>query len=47
MAEYMTYTEDLNKSGKMVAGEALQPIATATTVRIRDGKTQTTDGPFA
>ena len=30
MAEYMTYTEDLNKSGKMVAGEALQPIATAT-----------------
>ncbi len=47
MAEYMTYTEDLNKSGKMVAGEALQPIATATTVRIRAGKTQTTDGPFA
>ncbi len=47
MAEYMIYTEDLNKSGKMVAGEALQPIATATTVRIRDGKTQTTDGPFA
>ena len=47
MAEYMIYTEDLNKSGKMVAGEALQPIATATTVRIRDGKTQTTDCPFA
>ena len=47
MAEYMTYTQDLNKAGKMVAGEALQPIATATTVRIRDGKTQTTDGPFA
>ena len=47
MAEYMTYTEDLNKSGKFVAGEALQPIATATTVRVRDGKTQMTDGPFA
>ncbi len=47
MAEYMTYTEDINKSGKFVAGEALQPIATATTVRIRDGKTQITDGPFA
>lgn len=47
MAEYMTYTEDLNKAGKMVAGEALQPTMTATTVRIRDGKTQTTDGPFA
>lgn len=31
----------------MVAGGALQPIATATTVRIRDDKTQTTDGPFA
>lgn len=47
MAAYGTYTEDLNKSGKFVAGEALQPIATATTVRVRDGKTQTTDGPFA
>jgi hypothetical protein len=30
-----------------VAGDALQPTATATTVRVRDGKTLTTDGPFA
>ena len=31
----------------MLAGEALTPTATATTVRVRDGKTMTTDGPFA
>ncbi len=46
-AEYMTFTQDIKKSGHMVAGEALQPISTATTVRVRDGKTTTTDGPFA
>ena len=45
--EYMTYTEDIRKKGQYVAGEALQPIATATTVRIKDGKTVSTDGPFA
>src|SRR5690242_8891778 len=47
MEEYNAYTADLNKSGAMVAGEALQPTSTATTVRVRDGKTATTDGPFA
>lgn len=47
MAEYGAYTEAINKSGKFVAGEALQPTMTATTVRVRGGKTQTTDGPFA
>ena len=31
----------------MKAGDALQPTSTATTVRVRDGKTLTTDGPFA
>jgi len=31
----------------MVAGDALQPTSTATSVRVRDGETLTTDGPFA
>ena len=47
MEEYNTYSRDLGASGAMVAGEALQPTSTATTVRVRDGKTATTDGPFA
>jgi hypothetical protein len=46
-AEYATFTADLKKSGHFVAGDALQSVTTATTVRVRDGKTQTTDGPFA
>jgi hypothetical protein len=45
--EYMEYTDDIRKKGQYVAGEALQPIATATTVRVKDGKTVVTDGPFA
>ena len=45
--EYMDYTTGIHKSGNYIAGEALQPIATATTVRQRNGKTLTTDGPFA
>ena len=45
--EYMTFTQDIVKSGHMRAGDALQPSSTATTVRIRDGKTLTTAGPFA
>jgi hypothetical protein len=45
--EYMQLTADIKQSGHYVAGDALQPVATATTVRIRNGKTQTTDGPFA
>ena len=47
MGEYGAFTESIQKSGNYVAGEALQPTATATTVRIRDGKRLTTDGPFA
>jgi hypothetical protein len=46
-AEYFAFTEDLRASGKMVGADQLQPTATATSVRIRDGKTLTTDGPFA
>jgi hypothetical protein len=44
---YGTFTEELQSSGKMVAGDALQPISTATSIRIREGETLTTDGPFA
>ena len=47
MGEYGSFTESIRKSGNYVAGEALQPVVTATTVRIRDGKRLTTDGPFA
>jgi len=47
MDEYNAYTKMLRDRGAYVAGEALQPTATATTVRIRDGRTLTTDGPFA
>ena len=45
--KYFTFTEELRASGKMVAGDALQPTSTATSVRVRDGETLTTDGPFA
>ena len=44
---YGSYTEELEKSGAMVAGNALQPTETATTVRVRNDETLTTDGPFA
>lgn len=45
--EYMDYTADIHKNGNYIAGEALQPTATATSVRVRNAKTLTTDGPFA
>jgi hypothetical protein len=44
---YGTFTAELQGSGKMVAGDALQASDTATSVRVRDGETLTTDGPFA
>jgi hypothetical protein len=47
MEEYNAYTQMLRDRGAYVSGEALQPTATATTVRVRDGQTMTTDGPFA
>jgi len=49
-AEYGAYdqfTTYLRERGAMLAGEALEPTSTATTVRVVDGKTLTTDGPFA
>lgn len=44
---YRDFTASIVKSGNMRAGDALQPSTTATTVRVRDGKTLSTDGPFA
>jgi hypothetical protein len=47
MKAYREFTQGIQKSGHMKAGDALQPTSAATTVRIRNGKTLTTDGPFA
>ncbi len=47
MGEYFAFTQDIQKSGHYIGGEALQPVQTATTLRIRNGKLSTTDGPFA
>ncbi len=47
MGDYNAYTQMVRDRGAYVAAEALQPVTTATTVRIRDGQTMTTDGPFA
>ena len=44
---YNVYSEEVSKSGAMLSGDALMPTNTATTVRVRNGKTLTTDGPFA
>lgn len=47
MEEYYKFTEAINARGINLGGEALAGVETATTVRVRDGKTLTTDGPFA
>ena len=47
LAGYDAFSQHLRDRGAMLAGEALQPTATATTVRVADGRTMTTDGPFA
>jgi hypothetical protein len=47
MGEYFAFTDGIKTSGHYLAGEALQPVETATTVRVRNGKVGTTDGPFA
>jgi len=47
MGEYFAFTEGIKKSGHYLGGNALQPVSTATTVRSRNGKLSTTDGPFA
>ena len=45
--ECMEYDSAIRKSGHCYASEALQPVQTATTVRVRNGKVSITDGPFA
>jgi hypothetical protein len=47
MAPWLEYTAWLKDSGLYVAGEPLAPTSSATTVRVRDGRRQTVDGPFA
>src|SRR6266436_2289921 len=47
MEEYGAFTQSIIQSGNFKAGDRLQPATTATTVRVRDGKILTTDGPFA
>ncbi len=44
---WIEYTEELQKAGVLVAGDALQGVDVATTVRVRGGSRQVTDGPFA
>jgi hypothetical protein len=47
MGEYLEFTDGIRKSGHYLGGNRLQPTHAATTVRIRNGKLSTTDGPFA
>jgi hypothetical protein len=47
MQAYGAFTEHVKARGAYLGGEALEPTPTATTVRVRDGQTLTTDGPFA
>ena len=47
MKEYGDFTRGIMESGHYKGGNALQPVTTATSVRVRDGKTLLTDGPFA
>ena len=45
--ECLAYSEEIGASGHRLGGQALQPVDTATTVRVRNGGVSTTDGPFA
>jgi len=47
MSEYFTFTKDIRQSGHYLGGNDLQPVKDATTVRVRNGRMSTTDGPFA
>ncbi len=47
MPKWFGFTEELTAAGSMLGGEALQGTDTATCVRVRDGATVTSDGPFA
>ena len=45
--EFGRFNQSIQQSGNLRAGQRLQPVATATTVRVRNGKRAVTDGPFA
>jgi len=47
MGEYLAFTQRIAESGELIAGEPLKGIDTATAVRVREGRTTSTDGPFA
>jgi hypothetical protein len=47
MGEYRQFGQQIRSTGQFIAGSQLQPAATATSVRVRDGKRLLTDGPFA
>ncbi len=47
MQGYQDFTKKVQDDGKFVSGDALQGVETATTVSVRNGKTETIDGPFA
>ena len=46
-AEYMKFSQDISESGNYISGAQLHPVASATSVRIRDNEQLVTDGPFA
>ncbi len=47
VADYKSSAEKMQKSGKLRSGHGLSPTTAATTIRVRNGRTLTTDGPFA
>jgi hypothetical protein len=47
LGEYHAYTDDVRRSGHLLGGNPLEPTTAATTVRVRNGRISTTDGPFA
>jgi len=47
MGEYTEFTKSIIQSGAFKAADRLRPVSSASTVRIRNGKTAITDGPFA
>src|SRR5215831_12384089 len=47
LGRYGVFTQEVRDAGKLLGANELQSVATATTVRVRNGETLTTDGPFA
>lgn len=47
IGRYMSLTDEMREADVLEDGRPLEPVSTATTVRVRDGETLTTDGPFA